>query len=99
MFKICIRLQAVGSPGVCGMIVSYRERSIDLLLPLAYSTSLIITPIAHIIVTDWCYVYRHWCYPCVIGVTHSYSIITNLDKSFRSLIITFKRSRVLPLFV
>ena len=95
MFKLCIQLQAVCSPGVCGMIVSYRERSINLPLPLAYSTSLIITPIAHIIVIGVTYI--------VIGVTLVslvlYSIITNLEKSFRSLISTFKRSRVLPLFV
>ena len=61
MFKICIKLQAVCSPGDCGMIVSYRERSINLLLPLAYSTSLIITPIVHIIVIGVTYI--------VIGVT------------------------------
>ena len=90
--------------GSRAMASNYRERSINLLLPLPYSTSLMITPIAHIIVIGVTYIvigvtYRHWCYSCVIGVTHSYSVITNLEKSFRSLISTFKRSMVLPLFV
>ena len=74
MFKICIQLQAVCSPGVCGMIVSYRERSINLLLPLAYSTSLIITPIAHIIVIGVTYI--------VIGVTIvSLVLLTHMPSS------------------
>ena len=77
MFKICIQLQAVCSPGVCGMIVSYlgyRERSINLPLPLAYSTSLIITPIAHIIVIGVTYI--------VIGVTLvSLVLLTHIPSS------------------
>ena len=74
MFKICIQLQAVCSPGVCRMIVSYRERSINLLLPLAYSTSLIIAPIAHIIVIGVTYI--------VIGVTLvSLVLLTHITSS------------------
>ena len=74
MFKICIQLQDVCSPGVCGMIVSYRERSINLLLPPAYSTSLIITPIAHIIVIGITY--------SVIGVTLvSLVLLTHIPSS------------------
>ena len=56
------------------MIVSYRERSINLLLPLAYSTSLIIIPIAHIIVIGVTYI--------VIGVTLvSLVLLTHIPSS------------------
>ena len=56
------------------MIVSYRERSINLPLPLAHSTSLIITTIAHIIVIGVTYI--------VIGVTLvSLVLLTHIPSS------------------